>query len=103
MRQLTDIFGQPVDVGDKVAVGMAFGRSSVLRIGEVLAVKETEDPYYKRTKWSIRVKWTHNGPSDWSWDVRESTIKYESGFSYAKLVVLPRDFVEQFPPDIKDK
>lgn len=97
---LTDIFNNPVNIGDKVAVGMAYNRSSVLRVGEVVNIKETytgqnwrnkDIPNYK---WSIRIKWTHDG-SDGSvyGSIKDSTIQHESTHTFAKLLVLPPDFV----------
>ena len=96
---LVDIFGQPAHVGDKIAAGMSYGKSSVLRIGEIISIKETDDRY-GRTKWSVRVKWTHNGSENYKWGVKESTILVHSHYTYAKFVVLPRDYVAQFPDDI---
>jgi hypothetical protein len=101
---MKDIFGRPIKAGDKVAVGMSYGQSSVLRVGEVLYVREKVDEYRSdRVKWSVRVKWTHNGsPKSDRWTTRESTILGNSSYTYAKLIILPDDFVEQFPPDNKD-
>lgn len=102
---MKDVFGQDVHVGDKVAVGMAYNRSSVLRVGEIEAINEKPRPYSNLVMWTVRVRWTHDG------DKREhktygspkvSTIKVESNYYYAKLVVLPPGYAEQFPPDIPD-
>lgn len=97
--ELTDVFGVVVNVGDKIAAGMSYGQSSVLRIGEVIGIKAKEDSYH-RFQWSVRVRWTHNGHGS-TYDVRESTIIVRSNYSYAKLVKLPTEFVEQYPPDVK--
>lgn len=106
MSTLKDVFGQEAKVGDKIAAGMAFNRSSVLRVGEIIAIKEGKVGHYSGagTKWSIRVKWTHNRYSGDSryYDVKESTIKVEEDYSYAKFVILPPEYVAQFPSDIKD-
>lgn len=102
---MKDVFGQDVYTGDRVAVGMAYNRSSVLRVGEVMAIKEVPDTYGNGVTWRVRVRWTHDGDKRenkrWG-NPRESTIKVESNYYYAKLVVLPPGFAEQFPPDIKD-
>ena len=96
---MKDVFGREVRPGDKVAVGMSYGQSSVLRVGEVLRIKESEDAY-SRKKWSVRVKWTHNGdPHNGRYDVKESTILGQESYTYAKFVILPEGFVEQFPVD----
>jgi len=101
--QLTDIFGNDVNVGDKVAVGMSYDRSSVLRVGEVISVKEAKPPYYMTNrpdycKWAIRIKWTHDGSDGTGWgSVKDSTIYHESSHTFAKLLVLPSDFVAANP------
>lgn len=104
---MKDIFGQYVNVGDRVAVGMAYNRSSVLRCGEVVSIKET--PTYvnrmgeQQFKYSVRVRWTHDGgsPGKYGRAVKDSTILYESSHRFAKLMVLPKGFAEQFPSDIE--
>lgn len=98
MTKLTDIFGTEPKVGDKIAAGMSYGQSSVLRVGEIIGIK-TKDAEYGNTNWSVRVKWTHNG-SENQWGVKESTILVKSNYSYAKFVVLPPAYVAQFPDDI---
>lgn len=101
---MKDIFGREVKTGDKVAVGMSYGQSSVLRVGEVISIKEKVDDYYKQTKWSVRVKWTHNGSDKNNrWTVKESTILGNSSYNYAKLIILPEGFVDEFPPDTEVK
>lgn len=105
---LSDIFGQPVNEGDFIAVGMAFGRSSVLRVGRVVKIANAKDSYSSQvnySKWSITVEWTHNGdktPGRRYGHVEKSTIKFEDSFTFAKFMVLPPNFVAQFPPDIVD-
>lgn len=102
---MKDVFGREVKAGDKVAVGMNLNQSSVLRIGEVLYVKEKPHPYREDGfKWSVRIKWTHDGSTDNNWrNVKESTILGETGYQFAKFVILPEGFVEQFPPDITEQ
>lgn len=106
---MNDIFGREVKAGDKVAVGMAYNRSSVLRVGEVLEVKEVEEERgygeyaHTITKWGVKVRWTHNGnPNSTYGEVKESTIRGDSTYSYAKLLVLPEGFVDEFPPDVSE-
>lgn len=94
---LTDIFGQEVKVGDWVAAGMALHRSSVLRVGKIVDIKESNK--YNNAVWNVRIRWTHNGRSNYSWDVKESAIRIEASHSYAKIVKMPADYVEQFPYD----
>lgn len=99
MSDLRDIFGNEVKVGDKIAAGMSYGQSSVLRVGEIIAIKEKDDPYSRgRTDYSIRVRWTHNGSGS-KYDVKESSILIKAVYSYAKILVLPKDYVEKFPMD----
>lgn len=102
---MKDIFGQSVNVGDHVAVGMAYNRSSVLRVGEVVAIKEKPASYGSGVVWRVTIRWTHDGDKRenkrWG-NPKESTIKVESNYTYAKLVILPLELVEQFPPDITD-
>lgn len=104
MTRLTDIFGQPVNIGDRVAVGMGYNRSSVLRAGEVISIKETPREWRDgiEYKWSIRIRWTHNGTGGKeSWgSVDESTILHESTHTFAKLMVLPQGYAEQFAEDV---
>lgn len=97
--ELTDVFGVVANVGDKIAAGMSYGQSSVLRIGEIIGIKGKEDTR-GNVRWSVRVRWTHNGHGS-SYDVRESTILIHSNYSYAKIVVLPKGFAEQYPEDVK--
>ena len=103
MSELTDIFGQPVKVGDYIAAGMAFNRSSVLRVGIVTAIEEKPINKWSdnsSTYWSVKVRWTHNGKdSVSSWDVKESRIRIEPSYNYAKFVLLPSGYAEQFPED----
>lgn len=102
---MKDIFGQSVNVGDRVAVGMAYNRSSVLRVGEVVTIKERPASYGSGTVWRVTIKWTHDGdkrPNKRWGNPKVSTIKVESTYLYAKLVVLPPGYAEQFPPDIPD-
>jgi hypothetical protein len=99
---MKDIFGREVEVGHFVAAGMNLNQSSVLRIGEVVKISETLDWQKKPTgRQSVRIKWRNNGPSEWSWDVKDSNIIYDPTYSYAKVVILDPAFVEQFPADIK--
>lgn len=101
---MKDIFGRPVQAGDKIAAGMSYGQSSVLRVGEVLYVKEKVDPHRPdHVKWSVRVRWTHNGAPTSRWEVKESTILGDSLYRYAKILVLPEGFVDQFPSDITEE
>ena len=97
-----DIFGRTPQIGDYIAAGMSLGQSSVLRIGEIVDIKETRDSYSKEPtgNFGIRVRWRNNGRSEYSWDVKDSRIKWEPGYSYAKFVILDKGFVEQFPADI---
>lgn len=101
---LRDVFGQEVEVGDKIAAGMAYMRSSVLRVGEIIKINAKPVSYGEGMRYSIRVRWTHNGnqgrPS--YFDVKESTILFEDRFTYAKFVKLPAGYVEQFPSDNGD-
>lgn len=106
-----DVFGQPVAVGDYIAAGMALHRSSVLRVGQIVAIKETNRGYnhhYGRDlfKYSISVRWTHDGNQDKSsvgyGGKTTTTIQFETGYSYAKFLKLPASYVEGFKPDIKD-
>lgn len=107
---MKDVFGRDLKVGDKIAAGMTYHRSSVLRIGEVTKIKERYKPYYgygtdpkELMGWSVRVKWTHNGDKEnrykWS-NIPDSTILGDVHYTYAKVVILPDGFVEQFPPDV---
>lgn len=100
MSELKDVFGNVANVGDKIAAGMSFGQSSVLRIGEIIGIKDKVDNY-NRVTYSIRVRWTHNGSENYRWGVKESTIIVRDYYTYAKFVVLPKDYVAQFPDDIK--
>lgn len=100
MAELKDIFGNTAKVGDKIAAGMSYGKSSTLRIGEIIGIKETQDSY-SRSKWSVRVKWTHNGSENYKYGVKESTIIVHDYYMYAKFAVLPPEYVAQFPDDIK--
>lgn len=106
MSELQDIFGTPVKEGDVIAAGMAYGKSSVLRVGVIIGIKEKVETRFGGatwTKYSIRVRWTHNGADGQSYcPVKESTILYQSDYTYAKFVVLPNDYVNQFPSDIKE-
>lgn len=103
MSELTDIFGQPVKVGDYVAAGMAYFRSSVLRVGVIIAIDEKPINKYRDdspTYWSVKIRWTHNGSqTNYGWDVKESRIRIEPGHNYAKFVLLPSGYAEQFPED----
>lgn len=97
-EKLTDIFGVEPKVGDKIAAGMSYGQSSVLRVGEIIGIKDNAGKY-STTTWSMRVKWTHNG-SEHQWGVKESSILVKSNYSYAKFVILPAELVAQHPDDI---
>jgi hypothetical protein len=105
---MKDVFGREVKVGDYIAAGMNYNRSSVLRVGKVIKIKERKESKYsadpdKVTGWSVRVRWTHNGDKDprWSYgEVEESTILGDVSYHYAKFVILPDGFAEQFPPDV---
>lgn len=96
MKPLVDIFGNIAVEGDKIAAGMSYGQSSVLRIGEIIGIKTKEDGTH-----SVRVKWTHNGSENYRWGVKESTILVRDHYTYAKFVILPKDYVAKFPDDIK--
>lgn len=97
-----DVFGRVLREGDYIAAGMAFGRSTVLRVGQVISVAPTKSEY--SSAWNIRVKWRNNGninPTGYrSREVRDSTIKWEPGYSFAKFVIMDKDAVEQYPADI---
>ena len=105
---MKDVFGRDVKVGDKIAAGMNYNRSSVLRIGEVVKVTEKStmrgyaEHRHEVKKWTVRVRWTHNGSErpDGYGEVQESSILGDESYSYAKFVILPKGFVDQFPPDI---
>lgn len=99
---MRDIFGQDVNVGDLVAVGMSYGQSSVLRCGEVLKITSKPATYGKGMKYSIRIKWRNNGsPNKDGWsEIKDSTILHEDTHRFAKVMVLPPDFVNKFPPDL---
>jgi len=89
---LKDIFGQEVQVDDYVAAGMSLGQSSVLRVGRIVGIKETNSGF------TVRVRWTHNGRGEnRQWDVKESNILIKNIFAYAKIVKLSTEYVEQFP------
>lgn len=102
-----DIFGRPLNIGDYIAAGMNYGQSSVLRIGEVINVKQsssygTPNP----NKFSIRVRWRNNGDTSTQWrryEVKDSTILWQAGYSYAKFLILDKAFVNVYPADILDE
>lgn len=103
-----DIFGRPLNIGDYIAAGMNYGQSSVLRIGEVINIKQsssygTPNP----NKFSIRVRWRNNGDTtDRQWkryEVKDSTILWQANYSYAKFVILDKAFVNVYPADILDE
>lgn len=102
---MKDIFGREVHPGDYVAAGMNLDRSSVLRIGRVVSIKDTLDWQKKPTgRQSVRIKWRNNGDRSNKryWEVKDSNILYDGSYTYAKVVILPPEFVEQFPADIEE-
>lgn len=106
---MIDIFGNTVHVGDTVAVGMSFGRSSVLRVGEVVSIKEKNLGFHQyhnedHLKWTVRIRWTHNGSGNRKayGEVKESNILHESTHTYAKLIVLPPGYAQRYPSDVGD-
>lgn len=102
MSNPKDIFGVEAKVGDKIAAGMSYGQSSVLRVGEIIKITESDKYNTGKPNYTIRVRWTHNGRSNYRWDVKESNILIKSDYSYAKFVILDSGYVNKFPPDIKD-
>lgn len=95
-----DIFGRETRVGDTIAAGMSYGQSSVLRIGTVIGIKE-RDTNGSRQAWSVTVEWTHAGKSNPFYGSKKKTaIQIDSGYSYAKFVILPDGFTDEFPNQI---
>lgn len=102
---MKDIFKREVQVGDYIAAGMNLDRSSVLRIGQVVAIKETLDWQKLPTgRESVRVKWRNNGsPTNNRWQVKDSNIMYDPRYTYSKVVILDPEFVKQYPADITEE
>lgn len=102
---MKDIFGREVAVNDYIAAGMNLNQSSVLRIGRVVKIGQTLDYNKQPTgRESVRVRWRNNGDTSGKryWEVKDSNILYDPRYSYAKVVILDKEFVEQFDPDIED-
>lgn len=102
-----DVFKRPAQVGDYIAVGMSYGKSSVLRVGEIVSIKASKPSYGEMPKvprkFSVRVKWRNNGDQQvrYKWgEVKDSNFIYEEGHSYAKFMIVDKAQVEQFPADI---
>lgn len=103
-----DVFKRPLQIGMYIAVGMTYGQSSVLRIGEVINIKNSKPSYGSPDprKFSVRVRWRNNGNQDpryQRWEVKDSNFIYEEGHNYAKFVIMDKALVESFPPDITDE
>jgi hypothetical protein len=106
---MKDVFGRDVKVGDTIAAGMNLDRSSGLRVGKVIKVterigKEYSGRHGEVVGWTVRVRWTHNGDREGKGyrHVTESNILGAPHYYYAKFVILPEGFVDEFPPDVKD-
>lgn len=105
--QPLDVFKRPLNIGDYIAAGMSHGQSSVLRIGEVINIKNSSSyGTVNPNKFSIRVRWRNNGDTSTQWrryEVKDSTILWQVGYSYAKFLILDKAFVSVYPADILEE
>lgn len=56
---LTDLLGQSVEVGDRIAVAFRSGNSSELRIGKVISIEDKPESDSMHARMVMTVEWTH--------------------------------------------